>query len=74
MDTVSAWVAGLLPPGAIRELVVDGVLAGIGGVVIFVPQIALLFLFIAVLEGCGYLARAAYLMDRLLVGVGLSGK
>jgi ferrous iron transport protein B len=74
MDTVSAWVADLLPPGAIRELVVDGVLAGIGGVVIFVPQIALLFLFIAVLEGCGYLARAAYLMDRLLVGVGLSGK
>ena len=74
MDGLSAWVAGRLPEGAIRELVVDGVLAGIGGVVVFVPQIALLFVFIAALEGCGYLARAAYLMDRLLVGVGLSGK
>ena len=73
MDGLSAWVAGRLPEGAIRELVVDGVLAGIGGVVVFVPQIAMLFLFIAALEGCGYLARAAYLMDRLLVGVGLSG-
>ena len=74
MDGLSAWVAGRLPEGAIRELVVDGVLAGVGGVVVFVPQIAMLFLFIAALEGCGYLARAAYLMDRLLVGVGLSGK
>jgi ferrous iron transport protein B len=74
MDGLSAWVAAQLPEGAIRELVVDGVLAGVGGVVVFVPQIALLFLFIAALEGCGYLARAAYLMDRLLVGVGLSGK
>jgi ferrous iron transport protein B len=74
MDGLSAWVAGQLPDGAIRELMVDGVLAGVGGVVVFVPQIALLFLFIAALEGCGYLARAAYLMDRLLVGVGLSGK
>ncbi|MDA1200644.1 MAG: ferrous iron transporter B [Planctomycetota bacterium] len=74
MEWLSARVSDLLPPGAIRDLVVDGVLAGIGGVVVFVPQIALLFLLIAVLEGCGYLARAAYLMDRLLVGVGLSGK
>ena len=74
MDGLSAWVADVLPAGAVRDLVVNGVLAGIGGVVVFVPQIALLFVFIAALEGCGYLARAAYLMDRLLVGVGLSGK
>jgi ferrous iron transport protein B len=74
MDSLSAWVDTRMPEGPLRDLVVDGVLAGIGGVVVFVPQIALLFLFIAVLEGCGYLARAAYLMDRLLVGVGLSGK
>jgi ferrous iron transport protein B len=74
MDLVSDRLGSLLPPGAIRELLVNGVLAGIGGVVVFVPQIALLFVFIAALEGCGYLARAAYLMDRLLVGVGLSGK
>jgi ferrous iron transport protein B len=74
MDHVSAFVASLLPEGAIRSLVVHGILAGVSGSVVFVPQIALLFLFVAVLEGCGYLARAAYLMDRLLVGMGLSGK
>ena len=74
MDRVSAFVASLLPEGAIRSLVVHGILAGVSGSVVFVPQIALLFLFVAILEGCGYLARAAYLMDRLLVGMGLSGK
>jgi ferrous iron transport protein B len=74
VDTVSAWTEARLPAGALRSLVVDGVLAGVGGVVVFVPQIALLFLFIAILEGCGYLARAAFLMDRLLVWAGLSGK
>jgi len=74
MDRLSAFVASVLPEGAIRSLVVDGILAGVSGTVVFVPQIALLFLFVAILEGCGYLARAAYLMDRLLVGVGLSGK
>jgi ferrous iron transport protein B len=67
-------VEAVLPAGAIRSLVVDGVIAGVGGVIVFVPQIALLFLFVAVLEGCGYLARAAHLMDRLLVAVGLGGK
>ncbi len=74
MDHVGDLVRRVLPDGAIRSLVVDGVLAGVSGTVVFVPQIALLFLFIAILEGCGYLARAAYLMDRLLMGVGLSGK
>jgi ferrous iron transport protein B len=74
METVAGAVEAALPAGAIRSLLVNGVLAGVGGVVVFVPQIALLFLFVAVLEGCGYLARAAYLMDRLLVGAGLSGK
>jgi ferrous iron transport protein B len=74
MDRLSGVVAGLLPDGALRSLAVDGILAGVSGSVVFVPQIALLFLFVAILEGCGYLARAAYLMDRLLVGVGLSGK
>jgi len=74
VEAVAGLVERALPAGAIRSLLVDGVIAGVGGVVVFVPQIALLFLFIAVLEGCGYLARAAYLMDRLLVGAGLSGK
>jgi ferrous iron transport protein B len=74
MEWLSAFVGGLLPDGPVRSLVVDGILAGVAGSVVFVPQIALLFLFIAILEGCGYLSRAAYLMDRLLVAAGLSGK
>ena len=74
MDAIAAWFETQLPEGALRSLLVDGVLAGVGGVVVFLPQIALLFLFIALLEGCGYLSRAAFLMDRLLVGAGLSGK
>ena len=51
-------------PGALRSLIVDGVIGGVGSVLIFLPQIMLLFLFIALLEDCGYMARAAYLMDR----------
>jgi ferrous iron transport protein B len=74
MDSISGLAESLLPEGAIRSLVVNGVLAGVGGVVVFVPQIAMLFLFVAILEGCGYLSRAAFLMDRLLCGVGLGGK
>ena len=74
IDAVAAFLDERLPAGAIRSLVVDGIVAGVGGVVVFLPQIAMLFLFVAILEGCGYLARAAYLMDRLLVGVGLSGR
>jgi ferrous iron transport protein B len=74
VDLVSGWVEQSLPPGAVRSLLVEGVLAGAGGVVVFVPQIAMLFFFVAILEGCGYLSRAAFLMDRLLYGVGLGGK
>src|SRR3990172_11640004 len=60
--------------GALRSLLVDGVLGGVGGVLAFVPQILILFLFIALLEDCGYMARAAYLMDKIMVRAGLSGK
>jgi ferrous iron transport protein B len=67
-------VAPLLPEGPIQDLWTDGIVAGVGAVVVFVPQIALLFLFLAVLEDSGYLARAAFLMDRLLAKVGLHGK
>ena len=78
LEGAVGWVADLarhwLPDGPIESLVVDGVLAGVGSVVVFVPQIALLFAFVALLEGCGYMARAAFLMDRLLAGVGLSGR
>ncbi|HVU89456.1 MAG TPA: ferrous iron transport protein B [Pirellulales bacterium] len=60
--------------GALRSLVVDGLIGGVGGVLAFLPQIFILFFFIALLEDCGYMARAAYLMDKLMVRVGLSGK
>lgn len=66
--------AGVMPEGPLRELVVSGVIAGVGNVVVFVPQIALLFLFITVLEDSGYLARVAFAIDRLMGGVGLNGK
>ena len=71
------WLAGLvaahLSDGALRSLLIDGVIGGMGSVVIFLPQIVILFFFLAILEDCGYLARAAYLMDRIMVRVGLSG-
>jgi ferrous iron transport protein B len=60
--------------GLLRDLLVDGIIAGVGGVVVFLPQILLLFFFIAILEDTGYMARAAFLMDRLMRGVGLHGK
>jgi ferrous iron transport protein B len=81
MDIVDSAVGGLagfvesiLPPGALQSLVVDGIIGGVGAVIIFLPQILILFFFIALLEDCGYMARAAFLMDRLMAGVGLSGK
>ena len=61
-------------PGPLNDLLVNGIVNGVGAVVVFLPQICLLFLFIAVLEDCGYMARAAFLMDKLMVRVGLSGK
>ncbi len=67
-------VGSLLPDGDLRGLLVDGVIGGVGSVLVFLPQIALLFLFIGVLEDSGYMARAAYLMDRLMRRVGLHGK
>ncbi|MGQ9897907.1 MAG: ferrous iron transport protein B [Acidobacteriota bacterium] len=72
------WLGGVvrerLPPGELNDLVVDGAIAGVGAVVTFLPQILILTLFIAVLEDTGYMARAAFIMDRLMRRVGLSGK
>ncbi len=67
-------VGGLLPVGDLRSLVVDGVFAGVGSVLVFLPQIAILFAFIGILEQSGYMARAAFLMDRVMRRVGLHGK
>ncbi len=76
IGSFSTWVAGLevLGDGLLKSLLVEGILAGVGGVLVFLPQIVILFGLLALLEGCGYMARAAFLMDRLLRGVGLSGR
>ncbi len=71
---LGSGVEATLDPGPLRSLLVDGVIGGVGGVVIFLPQIMVLVLFLAILEDCGYMARAAFLMDRLLVKLGLSGR
>ncbi len=67
-------VTAVLPDSLLQSLLVDGLIAGLGGVVIFLPQILILFLFILILEESGYLPRAAFLLDRLMVGAGLTGR
>ena len=81
MDLIDRGFGGLgelvrahMPAGLLTDLLVDGVIAGVGGVLVFLPQILLLFLFISLLEDSGYMARAAFIMDRLMRGVGLHGK
>lgn len=68
------WIESAMPEGPLRSLIVDGVWAGVGSVVIFLPQILILFLFIGILEDSGYLARAALIADRTMAKVGLQGK
>ena len=74
MAALAAAVTGLMPPGPLRSLLVDGAIAGAGSVLVFLPQILILFCFILVLEDSGYLPRAAFLLDRLMGKVGLSGR
>jgi ferrous iron transport protein B len=71
---LGSLVDARLADGAIKSLLINGVIAGVGGVLVFLPQIFTLFFFLAILEDCGYMARAAYLMDKLMSRVGLSGK
>ena len=81
MNWIDARMAGLadvvkdaMPEGDLRDLITDGAIAGVGGVIIFLPQILILFFFIGLLESTGYMARAAFIMDRLMSRVGLNGK
>jgi ferrous iron transport protein B len=67
-------IRGVVPEGMLTDLVVDGIIAGVGGILVFLPQILLLFLFISILEDTGYMSRAAFLLDRLMSRVGLHGK
>lgn len=78
IESIQQWltdtVAATLPPGALRSLVNDGIIGGVGSVIVFLPQILILFLFIGILEDCGYMSRAAFVMDKLMSKLGLSGK
>ncbi|CAN5407257.1 ferrous iron transporter B [soil metagenome] len=78
IDAATEWlgvtVGGLLPDGLLKSLLVDGIISGLGGVIVFLPQILILFLFILALEESGYLPRAAFLLDRFMLGAGLTGR
>jgi len=78
IDSGFAWLNGkvkeTLPPGLVNDLLVNGIFAGLNGIVVFIPQIALLFFFIAILEDTGYMARASFIMDKLMRRFGLNGK
>ncbi|WP_420818891.1 ferrous iron transport protein B [Oleisolibacter albus] len=71
---LGALIGGLLPDGLLRSLLVDGIIAGVGSVLVFLPQILILFFFIILLEDFGYMARAAFLMDKIMGGAGLHGR
>lgn len=72
--SVAAWVSANFAEGFLRDLVIEGLIAGVGSVIVFLPQIVILFAFILVMEATGYMARAAFVMDRLMASVGLSGR
>jgi ferrous iron transport protein B len=73
-EALGALVGDALPPGPLNSLLVDGIIAGLGGVIVFLPQILILFAFILALEESGYLPRAAFLLDRMMASAGLSGR
>ena len=74
MAALGAGVAGFVPDGLLQSLIIDGLISGVGSVLVFLPQILILFAFIIVLEDFGYMARAAFLMDRIMGGAGLHGR
>jgi ferrous iron transport protein B len=74
VEGLGAWVGSSMAEGPLRSLIVEGIFGGVGSVLVFLPQILILFFFILILEDCGYLPRAAFLLDRVMGGVGLSGR
>src|SRR5690606_24484700 len=72
--SLSEWVKNAMPSGVFTNLLAEGIIPGLGGIVIFIPQIAFLFLFIAILEESGYMSRVVFLMDKIMRKFGLSGK
>ena len=74
VDALGGWVRSIMPAGMLRDLVVDGIIAGVGGVLVFLPNILILFLFISFFEDSGYMARVAFIVDKLMHRIGLHGK
>ncbi|MBQ3636404.1 MAG: ferrous iron transport protein B [Bacteroidales bacterium] len=74
VNMFSQWISGLLPDGPVRDMIVDGAIAGVGAVIVFLPQILILYLFISFMEDTGYMARAAFIMDKIMHKIGLHGK
>ncbi|WP_296951090.1 ferrous iron transporter B [uncultured Massilia sp.] len=74
VGALGVWVSAGMDEGPLHSLIVDGIFGGVGSVLVFLPQILILFFFILILEDCGYLPRAAFLLDRMMGGVGLSGR
>lgn len=74
VEALGNWVAGAMPEGPLNDLLVNGIIAGVGGVIVFLPNILILFFFISLMEDTGYMARAAFIMDRLMHKIGLHGK
>jgi ferrous iron transport protein B len=71
---IGNWVSGIMPDGALRDLMVDGIIGGVGGVIVFLPNILILFFFISLMEDTGYMARVSFIMDKLMHKIGLHGK
>ncbi|HAL64535.1 MAG: Ferrous iron transport protein B [Bacteroidetes bacterium 38_7] len=74
VSLLSSWITGLMQPGMLRDLLADGIIKGIGGVIVFLPNIVLLYLFIALMEDTGYMARVVFITDKLMHKIGLHGK
>ena len=74
IDSLSKYLANVMKPGFFKDLVLDGAIGGVGGVLVFLPNIFILFFFIGILENTGYMSRAAFLMDKYMHKIGLHGK
>lgn len=74
VSMLGSFIGGVLPPGPVKDMIIDGIIGGVGGVIVFLPNILILYFFISFMEDSGYMARAAFIMDRLMHKIGLHGK
>ncbi|HRZ98607.1 MAG TPA: ferrous iron transport protein B, partial [Paludibacter sp.] len=74
VGVLSTWLGNIMTEGPLRDLIIDGIIGGVGGVIIFLPNILILFFFISLMEDTGYMARASFIMDKLMHKIGLHGK